>query len=357
MASRHKKKSRFFRLTRRGKALLFFSAVILLAAMTTGRNVVYLIFSLILSFMFVSAMIAAITLHCLRVSRLVPQHIFSGNPFLVETRVANDKQFFPSFSLMVSNILNQKELKGRYILKLPPQSSVSVAHKYLIERRGRYTFHSVKVSTTFPPELFLKGYLVMEPETIIVYPRLVRLNPHFLNDMVSEIENQVNRAGLGTDLYGFRKYQDGDDSRFINWKLSAKTRDLVVTTYCHEQSLKVCVVFDNLLHRIDQSSRERFESAVTLAASLSSFFIESGFKVKLVSRNDELPYGQGTKQLYEILRYLALIEPTTGENATVDPYSPEILESGMGFLVCCEGKSRNIGNFARVFDAAKVEGI
>jgi len=331
--------------------------VILFAAMVTGRNVVYLLFSLIISFMFVSAILATISLYRLRVGRLLPQHIFSGKPFLVETRVTNDKRFLPSFSLIVSNVLNQKELKGRYILKLPPQSSVSVAHKYLIERRGRYTFHGVKVSTTYPPELFLKGYLVMEPETIIVYPRIVRLNPHFLNDIASEIENQVNRAGLGTDLYGFRKYQNGDDSRFINWKLSAKTRDLLISTYCHEQNLKVCVVFDNLIYRIDQSSRERFESAVTLAASFCSFFIEGGFKVKLVSRNQEIPYGEGNRQLYTILRHLALIEPMTGEDAPVDPYSPHILESGIGLLVYCDAKPGNTGNFARAFDGATMGGI
>ena len=358
MAIRHKKKSRLFRLTTWGKALLFFSAVILFAAMTTGRNVVYLFFSLMVSFMLLSSILATISLFRLRLSRLVPQHIFAGKPFLVETGVANDKRFFTSFSLRVSDLLNQKELKGRYILKLPPQSSVSLVHKYLIERRGKYTFHGIKVATTYPLELFRKGYLLLAPETILVYPRIMRLNPHFLQDMVSEVENQVNRAGLGTDLYGFRKYQNGDDSRFINWKLSAKTSELLVTKYCLEQNLKVCVVFDNLLHRIDPASREKFESAVTLAASLCSFLIDRGYKVKLVSRNGEIPYGEGSKQLYEILRRLALIEPATDPRPlTPDPYSPTILESGVGVLIYCEGKPSKLGNFSRVFDGAALEGL
>lgn len=356
MAKSRQKKSRFFRLTLWGKALLFFSAVILFAAFTTGRNVIYLLFSLIVSFMSVSAVLGTLSLCRLRVARLLPRHIFASRPFLVETSLTNEKRLFPSYSLVVSNVLNRKELEGRYILKLPASSSVSVAHKYLIERRGKYTFHGVKVTTAYPLGLFLEGYLAMQPETILVYPRLVQLNPHSFNAMVSEIENQVNRAGLGTDLHGFRKYQNGDDSRFINWKLSAKTRDLILNKYCHEQSLKVCVVFDNFMHRIDQVSREKFESAVSLAASLCSFFIERGFKVKFVSRNRQHAYCEGTEHLYRILRDLAVIEPTTGEDAAPDLYSPHILESGVGLLVYCEARPRRTGNFARVFDGANGEG-
>ena len=357
MEKQHQKKSRSFRMTAWGKAMLLFSAVILFAALTTGRNVVYLLLSFVVSFMLVSAFLATINLYRLRIERILPQHIFSGRPFLVETKVANNKRFFPSFSLKVGNVLNGNDLMGRYVLKLPAQSSMSVHHKYLIDRRGRYTFDGPKVSTTYPPELFLKGYQIKDRETILVYPRLVRLHPHFLNDMASDIENQVNRSGLGTDLYGFRKYQDGDDSRFINWRLSAKTNDLLVTKYCHEENLRICLVFDNLMHRTDEASREKFESAVTFAASLCAYFIERGFKLKFVSRDWELPYGEGNKQLYPILEHLALIEPTTGEDATVDLYASTVLESGVGLLVYCDATPPKSGDFARAFDGAKMEGI
>ncbi len=356
--------------------LLFFSTVILLAALTTGRNVIFLIFSMLVSYVFVSSILGTISLYRLRVERLVPQHIFSGKPFLVETKVTNNKKFFSSFSLVVSNILDRRELPGRYILKLPAQSCVSVAHKYLIEKRGKCAFRGIKVTTTYPLDLLFKGYTVVLPEPIIVYPRIVRLNPNFLNAMVSEIENQVNRPGMGTDLYGFRKYQDGEDSRFINWRLSAKTQNLLVTKFCQEENLRVCVLFDNTMEMTDQHSAERFESAVTFVASLCSFFVETGFKVKLVTRNEAIPYGEGNKQLYRILTHLALIQPATPDDATVNVYSAEHPEQGIPLLVHC-GKqfapSANLsGNgvasdvpqqasvgraAAWVFDTTRMEGI
>jgi len=362
MPDQRRKKSRIFRLTSWGKAMLLFAAVMLLAALTTGRNLIYLVFSLLLSFMVVSAIMATISLYGLEIARLFPQHIFAGKPFLVQTKVTNRKRLFPSFSLTVNNILGDRELNGRYILKLPRLSGVSLAHKYLIPKRGAYTFQGVRVATTYPPEFFLKGYAVIQPETIIVYPRIIRLSSRFLDAMLSEVEHPVNRAGLGTDLYGFRKYQNGDDSRFINWKLSAKTSDLLVTKYCHEQSLKVCIVLDNLMHSTDESSREKFESAVSLAASLCSFFIERGFKVKFASRNEEIPFDEGKKQLYRILRHLALIEPTTGQDARVDIYSPNVVESATGLLVRCEGKPSAprvpAGRaFSLVLDGAMMEGV
>jgi uncharacterized protein (DUF58 family) len=357
MKKKRRRKSHIFRVTGWGKTLLFFSAVILFAALTTGRNVIFLIFSLLASFVFISSVLATVSLYRLRVERIVPQHIFSGKPFLVETRVTNEKEFFPSYSLLVCNILNRKELQGRYVLKLPAKSSVSVAHKYLIDRRGQYDFHGIKITTTYPLDLFLKGYVVTDSETIIVYPRIVRLNPYLLNTLVSEIENQMNRPGLGTDLYGFRKYQHGDDSRFINWKLSAKTRQLIYTKYCQEQNLNVCVVFDNLMERIDEVSRERFESAVTFVASLCSFFLEAGYKVKLVTRNETIAYGEGNKQLYRILRHLALIEPAMRQDVSVDIHARDHLESGIGLLIYCDGEPANRRDFSHVFSAAGMEGI
>ena len=357
MRKRRQKKSHILRITSWGRMLFLFAVVILLAALTTGRNVIFLLFSLLVSFVFVSSLLATISLNRLRVERLVPQHIFSGKPFLVETRVTNEKEFFPSYSLVVRNILNRNELQGRYILKLPAKSSISVAHKYLIERRGRYDFQGIKVTTTHPMGLFLKGYVVKDSEPIIVYPRIVRLNPNFLNAMVTEIENQVNRPGLGTDLYGFRRYQHGDDSRFINWRLSAKTRDLIFTKYCQEQNLNVCIAFDTVTPRVDEESQQKFESAVTFVASLCSFFIESGYKVKLVTPHEAIPFGEGNKQLYRILRHLALIEPAVAPESPLDVYSREHLEGAVGLLVTCNGNLGNRGNFTRVFNVARMEEV
>lgn len=330
--------------------LFLFAMVLLLSALTTGRNVIFLLFSLVLSFLFVSSLLATLSLTRLHVERLLPQHIFSGKPFLVETRVTNEKEFFPSYSLVARNILNRNELQGRYILKLPARSSISVAHKYLIERRGRYDFQGIKVTTTHPLDFFLKGYVLKVSQTIIVYPRIVRLNPNFLNAMVTEIENQVNRPGLGTDLYGFRRYQHGDDSRFINWRLSAKVQNLIFTKYCQDQNLNVCIAFDTFMAPADKESAHNFESAVTFVASLSSFFLESGYKVKLITPEEAIPFGEGNKQLYRILKRLALIEPAVAPESSLDVYSRNHVEGAVGLLVTCNGNRGNRGNFLRVFN-------
>jgi uncharacterized protein (DUF58 family) len=350
MGKQRLKKSRIFRTTSWGRILLLFAMVLLLSALTTGRNVIFLLFSLLLSFLFVSSLLATISLSRLRVQRLLPKHIFSGKPFLMETRVTNEKEFFPSYSLIVRNLLNQEELQGRYVLKLPAKSSVSVAHKYLIEKRGRYEFQGIKVTTTHPLDLLLKGYVLKASETIVVYPRIVRLNPNFLNAMVTEIENQANRPGLGTDLYGFRRYQHGDDSRFINWRLSAKNQDLIFTKYCQDQNLNVSIVFDTLMPAVDEESLQRFESAVTFVASLSSFFLESGYKVKLVTPDKAIAFGEGNKQLYRILRHLALIGPAVAPESPLDVSSRDHVKDAVGLLVTCNGNRGNRGHFLRVFN-------
>ncbi len=349
------KKSRFFRFTRQGWVFLLFAIVIGAAAVIKGINLIYLVFSMMICFMFFSSILAIISLHNLSIARVVPMHIFAGKPFPVEIVITNKKRFYPSFSLVINDILEREDLKNRYLIKVPAQTSISTTYQHCIQKRGEYTFQGLKISTNYPLDFFSRGFIVLNPEKIVVYPKIVRLNPNFLADMIIEIEKVLDREGMGSEVYGFRKYQHGDDSRFINWKLSAKTSQLIVTKFSQDQNLNVCIVFDNTMNEITDESLEQFESTVTFTASVSSFFVEKGFKVKLVTHSGEIPFGEGNKQLLKMLTHLALIQPISADKATKDIYSRNVLESALGILISYEKSTRSTSNFIHTFYTHGIE--
>ncbi len=337
-------------------------AVIAAVGALKGLNLIYLVVSLMISFMLVSQILSRIGLHNLSIERIVPSNIFAERPFPVEMQLTNRKRRFSSYSLTVNDIMEKTELPQRYIIKIPAGTTISASYEHQIDRRGIYTFDGIEVNSAYPLDFFVRGFIDRQSENLIVYPRIVKLNPNFLADLMTEVELRLNRPGVGTEVYGFRKYTPGDDSRTINWKLTAKTSEVTVTQFSQDQSLHIAVVFDNVVDSPDLGTgrrmseeeierAERFESTVTFVASISSFFIEKGYKLKLVTQTGHTDFGEGTKHLFQVLKHLALIQPIPESEVTKDIYHPSQLEQRLGILVTCEQKSRPMGHFIHTFYA------
>jgi uncharacterized protein (DUF58 family) len=341
-------------------------AVIFAVGAIKGLNLIYLIASLMISLMFISSLLPLIGLHNLSFERQVPASIFANKPFPVELLLTNGKKSFCSYSMAINDILENQDLPQSYIIKIPPNTTISAAYEHTIPRRGVYAFDGTKVMTLYPLDFFSRGFVRRKEEKIIVYPKIVKLNPNFLADLMTEIEVRLNRPGIGTEVYGFRKYEPGDDTRNINWKITAKSSEVTVTKFSQEQNLHIAIVFDNGLHSTIPDGEktlagrpavelEWFESAVTFVASISSFFIEKGYKVKLVTQSGETGFGEGTKQLYQVLRHLAVIQPIPEPEITKDLYHPSHLEQKLGILITCEKKDKPMGHFIHTFHARSIE--
>src|SRR3981081_1813622 len=71
------------------------------AAWNTGNNLLFMVFSIMLSTIFVSWAAARVALRDLTVSARFPDHIFAGEAAEVIVTVRNAKRVLPSFSIMV----------------------------------------------------------------------------------------------------------------------------------------------------------------------------------------------------------------------------------------------------------------
>jgi len=355
MRAKPPKRRFLFRVTKEGAVFVLLTAVVGGAAFAKGINLIFLVFATMICFALLSSVLAIVSMSNLSIARVLPTHIFAGNRFPVELILTNRKRLIPAISVVVRDTLGTERLEPKYVIKLPPRTAVSTTYQHVIPRRGEFEFRELVISTSFRLGFSVRGLAGMAPEKVIVYPEIVRLNPNFLADVLSEIEIRLNKPGMGTEIFGFRKYVHGDDRRFINWKLSAKTDELIVTKFSQDQNLQVTLVFDNALADTTPEALERFEETVTFAASLGSFFVEKGFKVQMLTRSGTVPFGEGNKQLLAMLTYLALIEPVERTEATDHIYSPQKLSNSIGILICCEPVAKPLAHFVHTFHSSGAE--
>jgi uncharacterized protein (DUF58 family) len=299
-----------------GLAFGAFVAVVALTAFSTGNNLLYLIFSLLLAMMVVSAVAARLNLTRLDLDLSPPKHIFAEEPVTLELTFTNRKRLLPAFSLTVVLKENDAKTEPRelaFVAVVPPRAQARVRSTHTFTQRGVYELQFLQVVTRFPFGLVERSYALDSSGELVVYPHVPALRQFEQSLPFSLGQLESPRKGNGSDLYAIRPYQPADHRHAIDWKATAKTSRLMVREFTREDDWRVTVMFD-IQATPDES--EKFERAVSLTASLLEHFIAEGAEVRLLIGETDLGYGSSRVHWYAMLRELARLqtpEHTIGE--------------------------------------------
>lgn len=339
-----------FQVTTGGLIFIGIFLSVAFAAYNTGNNLLFLIFSVLASALFVAWSAARASLRDLVVSARFPDHIFAGEPAPVLVSLHNTKRLLPSFSILIEArnqvFADETEPRGRrmtkrrrrrrerprylrralaYFVYVPHQAKAEQRVEQLFPKRGHVLVTGFELSTRFPFGFFrLRRRLRARNVELVIYPKLeaasdeLHLLPMNAGRMLSA------RRGAGHDLHSLRDYQPQDDMRHIDWKATARVSRLIVREFASEDERRVHLVFDTRAHETsasvgDAARRDfeaRFERGVTVAASLVAHFLEERAEVRLTLGAEAGHYGAGREHLYASLRRLALIRP---HETTEDP--------------------------------------
>src|SRR6266536_2132249 len=317
-------------LTIGGGIFLAIVGIVGVAAWNTGNNLLFLVFSLLCSTLFVGWLAARTLLLDLVVSARFPDHIFAGEAAPVIVTLRNTKRLLPSFSILVEARGPQiSERKKRRIGKTPHHKRALAYFTYIPHRaaaeqrveqlfptRGHVFINGFELSTRFPFGFVRRRRrLGARNVDIVVYPRPepigddLHLLPMYAGRMASV------RRGAGQDLFSLRDYQPQDDLRHIDWKATARSRRLTVREFTSEEERRITIILDT---RLGPGPAEdlalRFERGVVQAASLLKHFIDERGEVRLVLGEDGGAFGAGTEHLYRCLRRLALVTPQSNHS-------------------------------------------
>ena len=177
--------------------------------------------------------------------------------------------------------------------------------------RGHVLINGFELSTRFPFGFFrFRRRLGARNVDIVVYPKpeVIGDELHLLPTYAGRIASV--RRGMGQDLFSLRDYQPQDDLRHIDWKATARSRNLTVREFTAEDERRITIVLDTRdLSDSEENFLPRFEAGIVQTASLLKHFVDEHAEVRLMLGDDLGRYGGGLKHLYTCLRRLALVSP------------------------------------------------
>lgn len=293
-----------YRITRGG--LLFLLAVFLVAggALVSANNLLFLILATMLSTLLVSGFVSRLCLAGLELEFHTPEHVSARRPVRARLTIRNVKSWMPSFSIRVSGMMTSPV----YFPMIPGGSQLDQPVEVRFARRGAHRDNSFSLSTHFPFGFFEKIARVTLRREIIVYPSL---DPHprmenLFGDIQDELESHFK--GRGSDFYRIRPYQTFESARHIDWKTTARTRDLQVREFTREEERAVEIYLDRF---VPSGGDEWFEHAVDSCAYLVSQLASKGAPVRFAAQEFEARIPE-QGDVYTILKYLALVVPLRG---------------------------------------------
>jgi uncharacterized protein (DUF58 family) len=316
-----------YRLTRDGIIYLIAVFVLILAAVNTGNNLLFLILACLLAGILVSGILSRVVLTGVDLKFDLPEHIFAEQPVLAEMELRNEKQTWPSFSLRVAGELKKNE-PG--ILSRPvffPYISRSSTARQKVElrfpRRGLFRQNAFAIRTRFPFGFFEKTRRVDSPIEIVVYPRVEPTDQFYEVLPLLSGEMASHFRGRGHELHSLRDYLPTDSARFVDWKISAKSGRLMVREFAREDERRVMLVLDPFVGPANAdpgasasspshsvlAQQDRFERAVNMAACIAWHFHESHAVLQFRTNHFATPMAPASEIIYDALRELARIEP------------------------------------------------
>jgi len=335
-----------FEPTSGGGVFLVIIIVVGFAAWNTGNNLLFLVFSLLCSTLFVGWVHAGTSLRDLTVSARFPDHIFAAEPAPVIVTLRNTKRVLPSFSILVEarGPDNEADPKRRrrhlkrllaYFSYVPHSAAAEQRVEQLFPTRGHVLIDGFELSTRFPFGFFRRRRRLRARNVdIIVYPK-----PEVISDELHLLPMYAGRMpamrrGAGHDLFSMRDYQPQDDLRHIDWKATARSRRLTVREFTSEDERRITIVLDTRLsHGAGSDLPARFERGVVQAASLIKHFVDERTEVRLVLGDDVGPFGSGTDQLYRCLRRLALVTASEREGPELEKVGLNTVEHDYAILL------------------------
>jgi uncharacterized protein (DUF58 family) len=283
-------------------------AVLAVAALNTGNNLLFLVVSVLLASYLVSGMMAKLSLSGLAVSCRFPEEIHATAPSTFVWVVQNEKRRLPTFSLRAEIFL--QALDGTcqsvslYFPVLEVRQTGTRTLKQTFACRGVYRVVRVNLTTRFPFGFFQRGRVLHPNLELLVYPAVHPIDEFRRLLPFLQGERAVPLKGQGDSLYQIREFRGEDSIRRLHWPSSAKAGRLMVRDFMQDQDSCVEICLDNT------RPHPSFERAVILAASVTVYFQGQGAEVRLVTADGASdPALARSLQQAEILGMLARVAP------------------------------------------------
>ena len=151
-------------------------------------------------------------------------------------------------------------------------------------------------------------------------------------------EHAASRSGTSLDFLDYRKYQVGDDFRYVDWNVYGRSDKLFLKLFKSEEDLSIHLLLD-ASQSMGEGSPSKYFYAKRLAAALSYIGLSNLDRVGLAAfrqRLEEVHTPQrGQKSYSHLIRFLKEmpVEGETNINASLTEYAETCKRPGVAVIM------------------------
>lgn len=202
-----------------------------------------------------------------------------GNTFRIKLRDSVPESF-----------ITDKEVMD---FKIGPREVKNICYSVKPAKRGEYVFPDLYVRITGVLGLCVFSGTVEISDSVKVYPNLRDLrNNHLLiaqrNRLLAGLK-KIRSLGVGTEFESVREYIPGDDFRYINWNVTARTGQIYTNHYEPERNQYVYILLDtSRVMNEEISETTKLDYAVNAAFIVAETVIDCGDNIGLMAFDSEI---------------------------------------------------------------------
>lgn len=170
--------------------------------------------------------------------------------------------------------------------------------------------------------------------------RRIELTARRLTTATLSGQYRASFRGQGLEFDDFREYQPGDDPRFIDWKVTARTGSPYVRRFHEEREQVLLLAVDtsaSMRYASSKSNYSKLEYAALISAVLAYSAARNGDNVGLLLYGCHphfyLPPAKGMKQCLRIIREIISVE-NSGQDVSIEEVAAEILRTQRKRTMC-----------------------
>ncbi len=306
-----------------------------LAAINSQANLLFGVFGLMIGVLFISGVVSRSVLRRLSVERIFPEMMFVGQRGTIVYRFTNQKRYWPSLSVCLGELDGNEAFTQQiyaYMLHAAAGLTAAVPVTVLPRRRGLHEFERYQLSTSFPFGFVKRAIEKRQAETALVFPASAKVDPKVLSlCRAAEKTGTMMRPRRGgvDEIYGVKEYRAGDNPRWINWKRSARTGQLVVKEMTQVSPPRLLLLVDTYLDKRSRRSHAAVERTIARAGALATTALEQGLMVGVFCWNNgwhAVAPNRGKRQRRDVLATLARLPLNTKQPA------PALMDAGRDAL-------------------------
>lgn len=245
--------------------------------------------------------------------RFTPERLSNGDENEIRVYLQN---FYP-YNIgveVIDEIPHQFQRRDiSFKANIAPGDSKVIAYYLRPVKRGEYSFGAVNVYVTSPLGLLSRRFRFSADALIPVYPSYLQMRKYELmaisNRLTEAGIKKIRKVGQNMEFELIKEYVSGDDIRTVNWKATARKRELMVNHFQDERSQQVFSLIDKgRLMRMPFLGMSLLDYAINASLVISNIAIRKSDKAGLITFQDTIgstiPAGKQSGQIGKILEVL-----------------------------------------------------